>query len=86
MKIGDLGLATMLRARTAPQSVLGEPLTQQCEPWAEAHQLLAELLTLLSKADADSCQNSGSSTRQLQLLDPMLLTPPQHQSHCNRAM
>ena len=23
MKIGDLGLATMLRARTAPQSVLG---------------------------------------------------------------
>ena len=24
VKIGDLGLATMLRARTAPQSVLGE--------------------------------------------------------------
>ena len=34
VKIGDLGLATLLRARTAPQSVLGEPpsvtlLTQQ---------------------------------------------------------
>lgn len=27
VKIGDLGLATMLRARTAPQSVLGELLT-----------------------------------------------------------
>ena len=26
VKIGDLGLATMLRARTAPQSVLGELL------------------------------------------------------------
>ena len=25
VKIGDLGLATLLRARTAPQSVLGEP-------------------------------------------------------------
>ena len=25
VKIGDLGLATMLRARTAPQSVLGKP-------------------------------------------------------------
>lgn len=25
MKIGDLGLATMLRSRTAPQSVLGTP-------------------------------------------------------------
>ena len=28
VKIGDLGLATMLRARTAPQSVLGDSL-----PW-----------------------------------------------------
>lgn len=25
VKIGDLGLATMLRSRTAPQSVLGTP-------------------------------------------------------------
>ena len=25
VKIGDLGLATLLRARTAPQSVLGKP-------------------------------------------------------------
>ncbi len=27
VKIGDLGLATLLRARTAPQSVLGAPST-----------------------------------------------------------
>lgn len=27
VKIGDLGLATMLRNRTAPQSVLGEPVS-----------------------------------------------------------
>ena len=31
VKIGDLGLATMLRARTAPQSVLGAPA---CPPHA----------------------------------------------------
>lgn len=31
VKIGDLGLATLLRARTAPQSVLGMQLPQQLQ-------------------------------------------------------
>ena len=30
VKIGDLGLATLLRARTAPQSVLGNALGRLC--------------------------------------------------------
>lgn len=33
VKIGDLGLATMLRARTAPQSVLGDPSPHFTFPW-----------------------------------------------------
>lgn len=46
VKIGDLGLATMLRARTAPQSVLGEDsyVFTNTAPAALCHSLVYQAL------------------------------------------
>lgn len=45
VKIGDLGLATLLRARTAPQSVLGECLSRQsCRQLQVLRKKLSQLL------------------------------------------
>lgn len=53
VKIGDLGLATMLRSRTAPQSVLGTPEFMAPELYEEEYDDRVDVYRCV-------CRRSGS--------------------------
>ncbi|KAK9801869.1 hypothetical protein WJX73_004633 [Symbiochloris irregularis] len=75
VKIGDLGLATLLRARTAPQSVLGTPEFMAPELWEEEYDARVDVysfgMCLLELATLDypysECKNPAQIYRKLTL-------------------
>ena len=92
VKIGDLGLATLLRAMTAPQSVLGTPEFMAPELYDEDYDDRVDVYSfgmclLVRRAESDlssSCcecfLEEGNEKRgkklALFLLPPFFLTPP----------
>lgn len=65
VKIGDLGLATMLRSRTAPQSVLGTPEFMAPELYEEEYDDRVDVYRWVTVGSAGGCGVAWAACRLL---------------------